>query len=375
MNTQIRIQGDYMKKNSFYKRTITIIVLFLLINISFLSTAGGKTTEEKSTQINETVFYAVIAACSRYENPAYNIPKKPFQPIPESKLMVLYDSLLSAKNWEKENIILLLNENATKSNILSAIQEMSEIVTENDIFVFSWSGHGSQVAQNNNSSTTTTTEEPYKTVICPYDMNIENQTMVNYICSTQLDQYFSNITAKGQILLFECCLSGGLVSEKQTMLKNKNQAYTLDVDGENRVVIMSTPADFIGRATFTTGYPLINSFAIVFDKYIQDENNDGFLSIQKAFKPARILTLIQSSFYFIGIWLYSFIIFKFNINRGLPNIFTLFFRDNPWILATITTIQSYIQLQLFTKQLVGHYMLNWPNMRDDHPSELPIIIA
>lgn len=364
-----------MNNNCLYKKTITIILFFLLLNISLFTVAGGKTSEQQSSTTDEPTYYAVIATCSRYENPAYNIPKKPFQPIPESKLLVLYDSLVSAKNWEKENIILLVNENATKSNILSALETMSEIVTENDIFVFSWSGHGSQIATTNDFATSSDTQETYKSVICPYDMDIVNQNMINYICSTQLNFYFSNITAQGQILIFESCLSGGLVSKKQTNSRTYPQEYVLNVDGENRVVIMSTPADFLGRATFTTGYPLMNSFALVFNDYSKDQNNDGFLSIQKAFKAARILTLIQSSFYFIGIWMYSYLLFKLNINRGRPNILTFLLRDNPGIHATITLIQSYIQLQLFTKQLTGHYMLNWPNMRNDYPGQLPIILA
>ncbi|MFO7677895.1 MAG: caspase family protein [Thermoplasmatota archaeon] len=363
-----------MKKKISYHKSIALVIIVLLINISFISIVSSKPEKMSNTSTNDITFYAVIAACSIYENQAYNIPKKPFQPIPESKLMVLYNSLLNAENWQKENIILLLNENATKHNILSALEDMADIVTPDDIFLFSWSGHGSKVIENN-SRLIHNTNNTYKSVICPYDMNIVNQTMVNYICSTELNIYFSNINAKGQCLIFECCLSGGLViTQQQNYQKNFNQPYTLNVDGENRVVIMSTPADFIGRATFTTGYPLINSLALVFDKYIQDENNNGFLSIQKAFKPARILTLIQSSFYYLGIWLYYLILYKINLNRGIPSIFTLLFRNNPAILATITTIQSFIVLQLFIKNVSGNYLLNWPNMRDDYQGDLPIIL-
>src|SRR4030042_6235716 len=93
---------------------------------------------------NSTEYFAVICACSRYENPRYNLPRG--FPAPESKLRVVYDALLQTKNWKQDHIILLLNENATRQHIIDALVMMSAMVGPEDMFLFTWNGHGSEVA-------------------------------------------------------------------------------------------------------------------------------------------------------------------------------------------------------------------------------------
>jgi len=81
------------------------------------------TLERPSTVIpsSSTNYYAIIAACSKYQNSDYNLPKKFFPPFSDAKLSVLYNSLLQSKNWNETHIILLLNDHATKQNITDAL--------------------------------------------------------------------------------------------------------------------------------------------------------------------------------------------------------------------------------------------------------------
>jgi len=137
---------------------LTFGITFLLIAITFIPCINSNILDEgykynagvlnetkeyddlfhKSASAN-TTYYAIIAACSEYKDSNNSLP------IPENKLTILYNVLVNADNWHEDNIILLLNENATKQNIVNAFDEMANLVTQNDIFLFSWSGHGSQV--------------------------------------------------------------------------------------------------------------------------------------------------------------------------------------------------------------------------------------
>jgi len=56
----------------------------------------------------------------------------------------------------------------------------------------------------------------YDEVICLYDTDrdLNNKTLKNVLSDDELNIFFSKIKSKGQTLIFDCCLSGGLVSRK-----------------------------------------------------------------------------------------------------------------------------------------------------------------
>jgi hypothetical protein len=91
------------------------------INITPIVCSNIVIKESEIQTKDETKYYAIIAACSKYQDSDLNIPKAPFRPYPERQLKYLYDSLLEAENWNKSNIILLLNEQATRQNIIRAL--------------------------------------------------------------------------------------------------------------------------------------------------------------------------------------------------------------------------------------------------------------
>jgi len=167
---------------------ITAVVCLILISATMPSIFGKRIINNVNqddpfllSSGNDEEYYAVIAACSEYENPKNNIPKV-LPPISEKKLSAFYNSLLESENWKEENIILLLNEDATKQKIIDALQEMAVTVDENDIFLFSWQGHGSEVPDDNGDEIDGTDE-----IICPHD--IDSNT---YITDDELDFYFSD---------------------------------------------------------------------------------------------------------------------------------------------------------------------------------------
>jgi len=403
-------------RKSWLKKTVVCGIIYLFVGTSLQCSIQSFSTVQPSGVLatnspshisfdNNTKYYAVICACSRYENPKYNLPR--FSPAPDSKLRVLYDALLQTKNWDKENIILLLNENATKQNITHALEMMSTVVGPNDIFLFTWNGHGSEIPDINEDEAQWDRNDTYDEVICPYNTNIINGNVTNVITDDELGYYFSNIQGKGKCLIFESCLSGGLVDQKTSntvelqnyrelgeptrfetdFLRDITHPGTMDVNGNNTIVMMSTLPQTLGRATYSTHSPLLYSVATMInnsEKY--DKNNDGFLSAEEVFRIARPMTLIQSSFIWIPYWASAYLFFKFDLYKlyssflphFLPRIIKLYHLFDtilpiPMLSGACLFLLFYMDQQILVKLRTGHYFLNWPNMQDDYLGDLPLV--
>jgi len=319
----------------------------LLLIVDFAPVLNAKMIEnngkENTAECGETEYYALIVAISEYKNKRYNIPKPPFPPIASWKLKSFYNSIIKSSNWKPENVILLINENATKENIINALQELSTKVDSNDIFVFSYQGHGSEVPDEAPFDEEDGTDE----IIVPYDITKEEGKPVNYITDDELNYYFSQIHAKGMALIFESCLSGGLVGGE------------FDVDQENRVVIVSTLEDTIGRVSFLFGFPMTFGLAIACDQdfmfHATDVSGDGFISIEEAFNWAVPIIYGELSIYWIGVWI------SLLINQGNP------------LMATVQLFIEFILSQIITYIISGHFLLNCPHMIDNYPGELPLV--
>jgi len=403
-------------RNNIFRKGLVVGIIMLFVGTSMQCSIQSFSTVQPSGVLAtnslshisfdiNTKYYAVICACSRYEKPKYNLPR--FSPAPDSKLRVLYDALLQTKNWDNENMVLLLNENATKQNITHALEMMSTAVGPNDIFLFTWNGHGSEIPDINGDEAQWDRNDTYDEVICPYDINIINGNVTNVITDDELGYYFSNIQGKGKCLFFESCLSGGLVNQKTSnivelqnyrevgeptrfetdFLRDITHPGTMDISGNNTIVMMSTLPQTLGRATYSTHSPLLFSVAAMInnsEKY--DKNNDGFLSVEEIFRIAQPMTLIQSSFFWIYIWVSAYLFFKFDLYklysfflpRFLPRIIKLYHLFDtilpiPMLSGACLFLLFYIDQQILVKLRTGHYFLNWPNMQDDYPGELPLV--
>jgi hypothetical protein len=101
-----------------------------------------------------------------------------------------------------EDIRVLVNQRATKANILSRLRAMIESSEPGDVAVFYFSGHGSQIRDRNGDELSDALDE----VICPYDMDWDRRT---YIVDDDLDKIFA--TVPPDVLLeafFDCCFWG-----------------------------------------------------------------------------------------------------------------------------------------------------------------------
>ncbi len=111
-------------------------------------------------------------------------------------------ALLAYSDWLDEDIILLINENGKKHDILNAFLYLETVVTEEDNFLFFFSGHG----------LTAPDMEPYDEAdgydefIYPYDGRGVNTC----IRDDELSYWVSLLRCRNKTVIIDSCFSGGM---------------------------------------------------------------------------------------------------------------------------------------------------------------------
>ena len=379
---------------------IVLFIVSILIFFNFNNISNAVVKNQSLDYFNyDGEYYALIAGCSEYKDKFNNLPKPPLKPFDDEKMLYIYESLISSKNWKKENIIVLLNEEATKKNITDTLQYFSGIITQNDIFLFQWCGHGSIIPDEDGDESFYDADDIYDEVICPYDMIWLNNTYQNFLTDDELDFYFSMIESKGMCLIFDSCLSGGLVSINDEYKNNiqddfiwdlwfKKSGLT-DIDGENRIIIMSTYSNYSSYASFSKGNILIYSLGASFNKPFLDDNNDGFISVEEAYQYAKPLHTIESVKPIISYWILNLFLIKMGFYKWvyyvpiLKKIYNIPFIDrimkflyedlNIFLSSTIDLIYSLIMAKIIFQYLFGVMIKNSANICDNFPGDLNLI--
>lgn len=388
------------------RRIATLVIVGLLISVSLTPITSSKelTKIEDSKRIgnlnlDDTEYWAVIVAVANYKNPDLSLP------VATHRLKLLYDSLLSSENWKKDHIILLINEQATKKNILNALDEMANKVNSNDVFLFAFMGHGSEVSDEFPYDERDGTDE----VICPYDVDKINGKLINYITDDELNRKFTKIEGfvfkqtKGLLLIFECCLSGALVDKKwqleidgrafikedylnnfrEEISKELEKPYedpdTTDINGRKRFVIMASVDGTLALVLLYFGGPLTSSLALGFAGYADGDGllnrRDGWVTAEEAFKftQRRYVKTIAG---YIGGWCAIIFLqeyFRAKYIQGKSDDEALKYALEGVIVFLGSTVLSFICEELIAKISTGHWILSFPTKVDSNPLiDLPI---
>lgn len=123
----------------------------------------------------------------------------------------LIKGALLKQDFKEENIVVLLNEQATRLGILKAIEDLQSRIKPGDIVVIHYSGHGQQIFDNNGDEIDDKDES-----LVPYDALVRytsNYKGENHIRDDELGNIIANFRNKlgenGQLLiLLDSCHSG-----------------------------------------------------------------------------------------------------------------------------------------------------------------------
>lgn len=395
-----------IKLSKNFKKTLAITIITVLLSVALIPAVNSTNISTNNTgniqaTAGDTDYYAVIAACSKYMDSSNNLPISTFNLKALNRALVQANLDLENKNdW---NIKCLINQDATKDAILDALDWAASNVGNNDVFLFSWQGHGSEVKDTNGDESGLL--DRYDEVICPYDCyrdyNERGNPLKNYITDDTLGQKFDAIQAKGtkgMLIMFESCLSGGMIDDtalstidgngngaiEQHEAKEYNNALKSDFisddlgdpNGPGRMVIVSTVSDFgttLGRGSYIFGFTMTWTMAHALKKGIfgpaKDKDNDGWISANEAFSWSRPRIILENSFFWITVWSVFFIQhyeYAKSVNEN-PNPF------NAALNATLWTMFEFVYVQVLTRLSTGHFMFNWPNKKDNLYEKLPLI--
>jgi hypothetical protein len=357
------------------KKTLIILLLScLLLTPSTLMAAQQQTNTATITPqtTNEGSYYAIIAACTKYNNSTHDVPK--FIPYTDRQLSRTYTMLLKTKNWQSDHITLLLNDKATKANITAALKSMAATLGPNDIFLFQWCGHGTALTDLDGDEARFNANDTRDEAICPYDCEkYSNDSYENMITDDELGHLFSNITCKGMVLIFDCCLSGSLI-DNQTATHNLTAIMTpqgpssLDVNGTNRIVIMATPPDYVELGTHH-GFPVNNALGTAGSIEILLHPRGATISAEKLYQDALPVFSAEMGVFWMGMWIYLYTVESIIHHTGGP-----IFMAIRAVRVTIGLIYSIFMFRNFPV-FSGYRAWNKMNICDDYPGELPLLIT
>ncbi len=156
-------------------------------------------------------------------------------------IIITRDILIQKYRVPAHQIRVILNERATKNEILTRLEWLKN--TNTDMKVFWYSGHGAQVP--NQTYNTDYELDGMDEIICPYDFNWDG----NWISDDIFSQFFN--TMKGKIIaIFDSCHSGTMDREipyggqiagnTKPYIKNKSISAPPDILSRNKNFELAT---------------------------------------------------------------------------------------------------------------------------------------
>jgi len=124
-------------------------------------------------------------------------------------LVDMRNVFLSYGNWNNSNIQFLTDEGASKNNIELAISTMTKSADADDVCLFFFSGHGSNIADKSGDEVNYDDKtDYYDEVICPYDTTYDTKEGLGNVISddelgTWLSAYSGNV-----VVILDTCMSG-----------------------------------------------------------------------------------------------------------------------------------------------------------------------
>lgn len=158
--------------------------------------------------------YALIVAIADYQYMGYRTGDLAFTVNDAKKF---YDFVQSGQMGEHERVVeILLDQKATKSNILRTMQRLFSQADENDKVMLYFSGHGD------------------RDVFLPYDLKPGDARTMLY--HREIKSIFKQSKSKNKLLIADACYSGSLKKEKPKVMDRASER-ALDRDRQEDVSV------------------------------------------------------------------------------------------------------------------------------------------
>jgi len=182
------------------------------------------------------------------------------------------------------NVILLLDEEATAKNIRSAIgDEISRRAGEQDLVYIYYAGHGSPIM--NPKSRARDGMEKY---LVPTDAQLDKLRGTG-IPMDDIQKFFGWIESKQVMFFIDSCYSGeaGGRTFKNPQYQGRNllsAEFLDDLAGEGRLVVTACDVNEISFETFEIEHGLFTHYLIEGLKGIADKDGDGLVTVHELYE-------------------------------------------------------------------------------------------
>jgi len=193
--------------------------------------------------------HAVIVGVLRWQSPAISTFSSE-----NRKDQQLYDTL-AERGVPKENMALLLDDEATLEGIRNALREVSSKAKDGDTLIFYYAGHGTSVDGN--------------ATLYNYDVDPAKKADTS-LTSTEIASILKNKFRGKRVLMFaDCCFSGALAGAAEELSNQGIEAAT----------ITSANASITSTCNWTYTHMLVE---ILRGNPDSDLNNDGVITLAEA---------------------------------------------------------------------------------------------
>ncbi|MBM3236940.1 T9SS type A sorting domain-containing protein [Candidatus Poribacteria bacterium] len=252
-----------------------------------------------------THYRAVIAGVADYPGAGNDLQ------YPDDDAMDIKNSLLLYSNWADSNIQLLLDSEANKSNIKTAIETMGSMADSDDVCLLFFSGHGT----NGTDIAPIDESDGLDEYICSYGSSLNE-----YIRDDELSDWLGNLPTTNVVVIVDTCFSGGQIKVVGGFtpkvlpgtkgVVTKGDGFATDItrrisvkdmdDNEGCVVLTACDDDELSMELSILENGLFTYFVVKGLEKNVDKNGNGELSAEETGKYATsIVNLLNRIFPFL----------------------------------------------------------------------------
>lgn len=221
--------------------------------------------------LDDSEYYAVIVGIEEFSG--FETPNQEYL---DESAIAFYEKLINSPNWKQENILLLLNENATKDKIHEALTIwLDGKENESDIVVFYVATHGWKTKLKNRSY-----GNAYFFTYNSSGFLYDKETKIT---DKELDGWLDVLDSKHITIILENCYSGRFFAVRQS-------GRTLLVAGGKYLFCPCNWSVYLEDTMF--GFFLRQAL-----DGVADINNDGWVTVQEAYHYLRLPVIWHSIWY------------------------------------------------------------------------------
>jgi hypothetical protein len=256
------------------KKIIVAFILGLFFASSLLpSVLSLKNLKDASDtcSFDDAEYYAVIVGIEEFSG-----FETPTQEYLDESAIAFYEKLINSSNWKQENILLLLNENATKDKIHEALTVwLADKENESDVVVFYVATHGWKTKLKDRIH-----GNAYFFTHNSSDFLYDEETKIT---DKELDGWLDMLDSKHIAIILENCYSGRFFAVRQS-------GRTLLTAGGKYLFCPCNWSTYLEDTMF--GF----FFRQALDG-VADINNDGWVTVQEAYHHLRLPVIWYSTWY------------------------------------------------------------------------------